>query len=228
MHDERGRAAQQPRCLVLVAEALVGLDDEHHPDPGVPEPLGQVDRRAGAVGDGGELLEVDGHALVVAVLAGHPVVAEVLQQQPEGGAGVLAGGQHRQAEDGQVGVIVAPGAVEAALEGVEEVAIAQRRPLEPLGAGDLADQLGPIGAGVQLLQPGAVSRASSSSAARGGPMSAPQASRIAREATRSYQGSDQSWTANRRLASSIGSPCQPDRGSAGQSLTRGANPAPAV
>jgi hypothetical protein len=54
-----------------------------------PEPLGQVDRRTGAIRDGGELLEVDGHALAVAVLADHPVVAEVLQQQPERGAGVL-------------------------------------------------------------------------------------------------------------------------------------------
>jgi hypothetical protein len=80
-------------------------------------------------------------------------VAEVLQQQPERGAGVLAGGQHGQAEEAQVGVVVAPGAVEAASKGLEEVAIAQRRPLEPLGGGELADQLGPVGAGVQLLQP---------------------------------------------------------------------------
>ena len=72
--------------------------DDEHPDPGIPQPLGQVDRRAGAVADSTELLEVHGHALVVAVLAGHPVVAEVLQQQLEGGAGLLAGGQHRQAE----------------------------------------------------------------------------------------------------------------------------------
>jgi hypothetical protein len=32
--------------------------------------------------------------LIVAVLAGHPVVAEVFQQQPEDGVGVLGGGQH--------------------------------------------------------------------------------------------------------------------------------------
>jgi hypothetical protein len=31
----------------------------------------------------------------VTVLAGHPVVAAVLQQEPKGGADVLAGGQHR-------------------------------------------------------------------------------------------------------------------------------------
>jgi hypothetical protein len=38
-----------------------------------------------------KLLEVHGHALVVAVLAGHAVVAEVLKQRPGCGAEVLAG-----------------------------------------------------------------------------------------------------------------------------------------
>jgi hypothetical protein len=36
-------------------------------------------------------------------------MAEVLQQQPKRGAGVLAGGQHQQCQDGQVGVVVALG-----------------------------------------------------------------------------------------------------------------------
>jgi hypothetical protein len=65
-------------------------------------------------------------------LAGDVVVAEVLQQQPERGAGILAGGQRGKPEHGDIGLVVAPPAVEAAGEGVEEVAIAQRRPLEPL------------------------------------------------------------------------------------------------
>jgi hypothetical protein len=42
MDDERGRAAEQPGRLVIVAEALVGLDDEHHRLAGPPGGQGQA------------------------------------------------------------------------------------------------------------------------------------------------------------------------------------------
>jgi hypothetical protein len=69
--------------------------------------------------------------LVAAVFAGHAVAAEVLQQQPERGAGVLAVGQHRQAEDGQVGLVVAPGAVEGPARASKT---SPQRPSKPLAA----------------------------------------------------------------------------------------------
>jgi hypothetical protein len=74
--------------------------------------------------DGGELVdhEQGGGA---GVLAGHGEVADVGQQDPQAGVGVQAGDHAGHGDDGQVAVLIGPGAVEGWAEGGDEVGDAE-------------------------------------------------------------------------------------------------------
>jgi hypothetical protein len=56
-HDPAGAAGQQPRRLTVVAQAFHALGRNHDLDADVAQPLGEVDGRVDARGEGGELVQ---------------------------------------------------------------------------------------------------------------------------------------------------------------------------
>jgi hypothetical protein len=147
----------QAALLGLVPEAVRRLRRQVEGAAGIPHPLHQLDGGLAAPGDGAELVKDQGGVLPSPGLAEGGVVGEVLQQQPHGRIRVLAAGQVRRAEVGEVDILERPaslGGVEAAGGGGEEVGEPPDGPLDGSGLVAADQALGfaaPVG--VVLVQP---------------------------------------------------------------------------
>jgi hypothetical protein len=119
--------------------------------------LDELDGGFAAPGDGRELVKDEGGVLTAAGLAQGGVVGEVLQQQPHAGVGVLAAGQVRRTQVGEVDVLEAPTGhpgVEAARHRGEKVGESPHGALDRpcLVPAPQAPDL-PLAVGVVLVQP---------------------------------------------------------------------------
>jgi hypothetical protein len=85
-HQPSTDAVQQPPLLPRVAKPLRGLRPEHDRDADVAEAFGQVNGLLGAALDGRELIQHQQHVITDAGLAAGGEVAEVFQDQADGGA----------------------------------------------------------------------------------------------------------------------------------------------
>ena len=101
---------------------------------GIPDPLHELDGGLAAPGDGRELVKDQGGVLALAGLAEGGVVGEVLQQQPHGRIRVLAAGQIRGAQVGEVDVLERPAAGPASKPPAVAAKKLANRPMAPLTA----------------------------------------------------------------------------------------------
>jgi hypothetical protein len=133
---------QQPPLLPLVAEPFGRLGADHDRDAHVAEAFGEVDGVLGAALDGGEFVQDQQHVVAHPGLAFGGEVAQVLQDEADGGVGVGAAGDRRNGEDRQVDVLQAPAAVGLAGQGAEEGGVAAAHPGQHLGVGGELLQVG--------------------------------------------------------------------------------------
>jgi hypothetical protein len=126
---------QQPPLLALIAQAFGGLGPEDDRDADVAEPFGKVDGLVGATLDSRELIQDQQHIIPDASLPSSGEMAQVLQDQADGGIRVSAAGNGRDGQHGQVDVLQAPAAVGGAGQGAEEGRVAAPHPGQHLGVG---------------------------------------------------------------------------------------------
>jgi len=83
---------QQPPLLALIPKALGGLGPEDDRDADVAEAFGEVDGLVGAALDGRELVQDQQHVIADSGLAAGGEVAQVLQDEADGGVGAAGDG----------------------------------------------------------------------------------------------------------------------------------------